>query len=308
MKSYCAKILAPSLLVTSLYSSQIEQDINLNISNFSSETKEIVYVPTGFATSGRKLSELTWEADSVKMLGIGYSVNVSDYFKVNLNYKRNFSTSSGMMDDYDWIDSNNPGTWSDWSTHPDTDVDLVEHIDINVEKEIYNDETNSINLVLGYKDENTDFTAYGGTYIYSSSGILRDQTGSFSGKGITYKHNVSMPYAKLEYVYSEREYKLFAGVSYSPKVSVEDYDTHHLRDLQFDSTFEDGKYKGFNVGLEYRYDKSLSFDLEYNKAIYEEIKGNTKRTDLTNGSSVTYDGAGFSQEYELLTFKITKTF
>ena len=304
MKLKYINILVSSLLTSSLLGANIEHSVDLNISTFSSEVKEIVYTNNG----GRKLSELTWEANNIKMLGIGYSVNFNKFFKINLNYKRNYSTGNGMMNDYDWLDSSNANTWSDWSTHPNTEVDLVEHIDINFEKNIFDSGTNKVNLSLGYKEENTKYSSYDGSYIYSSSGVLRDQVGTFSGKVISYEHDITMPYAKIDYEYNENEFKLFAGISYSPKVTINDLDTHHSRNLQFEDSFSDATYKGFNVGIEYRNDKSLSFDVEYNKAIYEEISGNTKVTNLINGASNTYGGAGFSQEYDMLAFSITKIF
>ncbi|WP_311764205.1 omptin family outer membrane protease, partial [Escherichia coli] len=38
----------------------------------------------------------------------------------------------GNMVDQDWMDSSNPGTWTDESRHPDTQLNYANEFDLNI--------------------------------------------------------------------------------------------------------------------------------------------------------------------------------
>ncbi|STM21135.1 outer membrane protease [Escherichia coli] len=72
------------------------------------------------------------------------------------------------MVDQDWMDSSNPGTWTDESRHPDTQLNYANEFDLNIKGWLLNEPNYRLGLMAGYQESRYSFTARGGSYIYSS--------------------------------------------------------------------------------------------------------------------------------------------
>ncbi|NQY20782.1 MAG: omptin family outer membrane protease, partial [Campylobacteraceae bacterium] len=252
----------------------------------------------------KKLSELTWKSDNINLLGLSFFYD--NYFKYIFTYKKNIKDEKAFMSDFDWL--NNNYKWTHYSKHPDTKVVNVEHFNLEIKKEIYQYKNLFFNLSIAYKYEEEKYEAYGGSYIYSSSNALRDLAGEFSGVVITYKTKAYIPYLKSQIEYKSESFINSLSLSLSNLVYFQEYDTHHLRNIQFNSDFYLSKYLAIDLRSEYKFTKTVSFLLSYKYSKFYETKGNTHEINLNTYSIRKYSGAAYSKKSDLLGFSIKKSF
>lgn len=65
------------------------------------------------------------------------------------------------MVDRDWMDSSNPGTWTDESRHPDTQLNYANEFDLNIKGWLLNEPNYRLGLMAGYQESRYSFTARG---------------------------------------------------------------------------------------------------------------------------------------------------
>ncbi|MDB2405674.1 omptin family outer membrane protease [Arcobacteraceae bacterium] len=271
----------------------------MSLTSIDSISHEFVYNPSN---QDEKLSELIWEADDVSLLGLQFDYLLSRKSFLQVDYKINITDGNSMMADYDWLKTGNPN-WSDRSTHPNTKLDKLTIFDISINNKIEDTSEMNTNVVIGYKVEHKSFKAYDGSYIYSSSGGFRDLEGTFSGLGISYEESFKSIYLGLDISRVYKEWLFNLNLTYSPKVTVTNKDTHHNRYFINNNTFSNTTMTGIDTSISYLVSQNISLALNYLQVKYDEVKGTTTRTyytgatEQTPGSVFTYGGAGISNSY-----------
>lgn len=255
-------------------------NFEIGVSTFNAKSHETVYIPQGYASAGRKISELTWEAENIALLGINLNYNMDNGFGFYGIYKKNITTDGGVMDDLDWVDNANPDTLTHWSHHDNTDVDNVSILDLGVKYEHtfteFDIETiSSINawVSLGYKKENQTYKAYDGYGNYLGTPVV------FSGLGITYEQEYKGPYIGLGADFKNKNYILNISTKYSPLISAEYQDRHHMRVPPFteSTNFDDTSMINFNIGLGYAIYENQVIRLSYEYTEYDYVRGDRTR-------------------------------
>jgi len=254
--------------------------IGAMVSNFNSTSHETVYIPQGYISAGRRISELTWKAENVKLLGVDASYNFSYGLGFYAGYKKNISTGDGVMNDLDWVDNSNPDRLTHWSHHDNTDVNDVTILDLGLKygysfEDIDIDTISSINtwVSLGYKQEKMEFNAYDGYGNYLGTPV------SFSGIGITYKQEYKGPYLGVGVDFKNKKLILNLSIKYSPYMSVEYSDRHHKRIPAFTETtnFDDTNMISYDIGLGYTFYKHQTISLSYEYTEYDYVRGDRAR-------------------------------
>lgn len=269
----------------------------LSLGILNGESNELVFDQN----TGNTISHLTWELENVMMVGAGLTVTPAPWITLNMDLWFNVSDGSGSMDDYDWNSSG--GDWTDWSHHEDTEVDSYWLFDINAEMPFYKQPASTFYGILGVKRDNLELTASGGDYIYSSQSGVRDLTGSFASgvPGISYEQIMTTPYIGLGFNANYAPFTFSGSVIGSVLVNFEATDIHHLRNLEFEDDFETGTMFGIDLAVAYSFSDRLHLMGSFNYVNYEEVKGSTTITDLTDGSSYVIGGdvAGADNNYSL---------
>jgi outer membrane protease len=276
--------------------------LGVSISNFNSTSHEYVYDDNGSGGTGRKLSELIWKAKNINLLGLGLEYSFSNGFALFANYKRNMGDSDGTIDDYDWLDNNIPHTWTEWSGH-NTDVTKLEIIDIGLKYNIKLSKNNpDIGLMVGYKQEQQDFEAYGGDYIYSDVGF-RDDIGSLPADEhvFTYKQKYSGIYLGASIAKTVEKIGINAEIRYSPFMQPDYIDYHYGRSLIFTNYYENTTMFTYKIDASYYVNTQNTFSLEYEYTKYDHKVGNTMMIDSTTGQTDFYPGCeGLESKNSLL--------
>lgn len=242
-----------------------------------SDTTESVYNP-----NGGKLSELQWGLDRVLQIDLGLTVQPVEWLRLNVDYAMPIEDGDADMTDTDWFDPY--GEWTHQSYHDDTVITKANQFDANAQFAVAAVGPVLFTAGLGYRIDDWEWEASGGTYVYSVDGF-RDSVGEFqdSGPGVTYGYKYSSFYMSLG-AQAEVSSFVFAGrVLYGPETSIETEDTHHQRGLIFTEDFDDTTMFSVELGAAWRFDERLTFYGDYAYTQYNEAKGPTTITDMYTG-------------------------
>ena len=260
---------------------QVQGRLSLGLLN--GESNELVY-----NTDGSKLSELNWQLENTAMLGIGGSITPCRWFTLNADVWFNL-TDDSEMDDHDWYVTGMP--WTDWSHHSDTSVDTATLLDINATIPVLQRNTTRVFGILGYMRNKFEWSARGGSYIYSVYGF-RDFSATLPDdiEVISYEQTFSTPYIGIGFTAQLHPVTLTGRVIGSTLVNVDSLDHHHLRNLVFEDDLETGSMVGLDLAAAYDFTSRLHFSAGFHYQRYEEVKGSVSVTDTTTGQVTVYGG------------------
>ena len=288
-------------------------DIRLNAGVLSGTAGEYVYDPTGltYGIPGYKVSQLDWTIENIPMIGFGLSISPSKRVRFNADYQTKITDGESTMDDYDWLYVG--ADWSHWSHHDNTTVNKANNIDVNAEITLFqfNRGKEAVTLLLGYKESHIAWNAVGGYGIYSVN-TYRDTYFTINDVDvISYEQIFKLPYIGLGIHLKGRNHvTLTANVRYSNIVYGEGIDYHHLRNLRFDESGENGTWLAFDLKLGFQINSRLTFDVNYALEHHREIKTTLSSTDLLTGIETVYpkDSGGIEQKSSLLSAGISYRF
>jgi plasminogen activator len=304
------------LSIIPLFAQEFRWSGNVGVSHYTSTSHEFVYEYDYSA----KLSELIWKIEDLPLLDVGVHLRTSKDITLSLKYSTKIGDINGQIDDYDWL-ADFTTDWSDWSTHPNTKIKDVSILDIYATFPLKNSNSkNKYSFKAGIKNTYHKFEAWDGSYIYSTDldrprdGIqedeFRDNSGLFSGLGITYEENFFALYTKGEIQRDIGNFSFQANITFSPYVSMENIDTHHIRSFTNTNSFESTMMYGYGLGFKYRFTNNFLALFYYEANIYDETHGTTSRTyyadnttdGATAGETFVYSGAGISNKSNTSSF------
>lgn len=272
-------------------------EIRLNTGYMTGRSTEEIYDVDGSGSQGRKLSQLNWNIDHIKLYGIGASLIPVRRMWLHIDYFNNLSHSSGTMEDFDWL---YPGSdWSNYSFHRDTTVTNVDGIDINGEFLIKEYLPNrkakiSFSALIGYRRDRFSWRASGGLGIYSVNSF-RDTPYIFKNKVVvSYQQKYTVPYIGLNIrawkEVFETNLKIGIKVRYSNLVHGEDIDTHYLSNVRFEDKASGGTWRSYDVNTSLELSRRFSVNLGYVADIYSVGDASTKIINLSTGKATLYSG------------------
>jgi outer membrane protease len=244
--------------------------IGLSVSNFNAKTHELLYLPQATG-DGRKISELIYKAENVKLFGIHLEYVLDDTIHLYLGYKKNTAAGEGYTEDFDWADSSSPGTITNASYHDDTDIENVSILDLGIKKSFTLKNINPW-VSLGYKQEKIKIKVYDGYGIYFGIPV------TFSGLGLTFEQEYKGPYIEIGTAYRYKELTADIGVKYSPLMRATYTDRHHLVPFTETAKFDDTSMVNLNFGASYQITEHHRLGLSYEYTQYAYVRGDRTRT------------------------------
>jgi outer membrane protease len=276
------------------------------------QSREFVYD----AATGHRISELIWSIDNAYVVGLSLALRPIERLKISVGGWIPVS-SGNTMDDYDWLVTGFDD-WSDWSHHTDTKLHQAYMIDTRAAFTLASlkrkpDASNpwqirhaSLDLIGGYRWFKLDWTAYGGSYVYSSGGGVRNVTGQFpDGQPvISYEQWWEAPFAGLGGRLSIDRWTLSTEVIGSLWGKGRDRDNHHLRTLLFEESFSNVGMLAVNVGINYDLTKHLAVFARFDYEKFFEGKGPTTATDYSTGAVTTFGGDAAGADFYTMLFSL----
>jgi outer membrane protease len=164
------------------------------------EGREYVYASTG---SSDIMSLLIWQSVA-PVLTTGFDITLSDGWTIDGKAQVAISGDSFMVD-YDWI-STAPGftnyafdNWTHRSQHDATNLDWFFNGSLALGRGIVATENVTVNVNGGFKYTDVQWTAFGGSFVYSGTGFRADVFSTpDSQRGITYRQQFPTAFLGLD--------------------------------------------------------------------------------------------------------------
>lgn len=193
---------------------------------------------------------------------------------------------SSYMEDYDWLRGDGTfANWSDRSQHPDTVVDHYYTGSAALGYELVNHDNAVIRVHSGLKYTDVQWTARGGTFVYSNLGF-RDTSGSFAAgtPGITYRQQLPELFLGFDGQETYGNFRvgglLRGGITFLAVAT----DDHWLRNLRFVDTLYVAPT--FTAGVDVGYALGRNAEL-FLAARYDHIfeqRGDTRTYNIATGA------------------------
>ncbi len=251
--------------------------VNAAVGYLGGESNEYVY-----REDGSKLSELNWTINGASVLKGEINVDVLPWLSANANGWGTVGTNSATMNDYDWM---NPAQthWTDWSNHPDTDLDYANNIDVNLRGWFLQQQHSKLGVTAGYAQSSFSFLAKGGCFQYEN-GLY---TGCFPDnlRGISYQQTFETVYLGLTGKYLMNQVELAATVKVGPQINATDTDQHYLRDLVFTDSGSGSTFFSATLSAGYYFNQATKVFFEASGTSFSNDKANTVIEDTFTGES-----------------------
>jgi outer membrane protease len=248
------------------------------------EANELVY-------QGKwKVSQLIWESSAISTFTGQAKVDFDQFFlratgTIGIN-------GDGHMRDYDWFIQDKP--WTHRSVHPDTRLNHYFTGTIEAGREVLSYDGTTVSLGGGVKYTDVKWTAWGGSYVYSSSGF-RDLKGDFpdNEKGISYRQQWPVPFLGIDLTHSEGPWTFAGAFQGGVAVNGKGTDDHWMRDLRFIDHVETTPAVMITGSAEYEVRPNTAF---FVSGAFDQIirgRADTDMIDTLNGGKRKFpDGAG----------------
>lgn len=278
--------------------------LRAGVGYFKGELKEEVY---SSRVDRRRLSQLTWDIDSVVMGNIGMSCNYKDWLTLNIDSWLKITDGSGSMDNYDWmlIDAN----WSDWS-YSDTDVSSASIFDANLDMIFFQNPTYKLSGIIGIKRDHFETVASGGHYIYSRDGF-RNTIGVFPDvRGISYEQTMTAPYLGMGLSAELTSTITLSGrFIYSPFVDGKATDHHYLRNLVVEDEVTSSDMSAFDLSVGWKFFENLIWNINIGYQKYNTATGDSSYYYYNTGESKRFENSsGMGQQLTRFSTSLTYLF
>lgn len=161
----------------------INADISLG--TLSGKTKERVYLAE---EGGRKVSQLDWKFNNAAIIKGAINWDLMPQISIGAAGWTTLGSRGGNMVDQDWMDSSNPGTWTDESRHPDTQLNYANEFDLNIKGWLLNEPNYRLGLMAGagVRAENLHhFLDAGVLEVHSSAGAWQASPMRYRNQGLS---------------------------------------------------------------------------------------------------------------------------
>lgn len=283
-------------------------DGELTAGMLSGTSHELFYDPLG---SGHKYSELIWTMDDVAIISGKVSLKPSHWWSVDLSGATNV-TQEATMDDYDWLDLTRPNDWTHWSHHNKTHLERALMFDLSTKLALWRTSFFDLKGIAGYRWDKFDWTAYGGSFIYSTPGNFRDDIFDLppSTVGIEYIQEFRTPYLGLGGELRLGDFALEGTVTGSWWATMDSRDSHFLRFLQWQDSYDGGTMLQYDIEGRYKFSDTVTFKAGWKHLEFDEMKAPT-RVSIIGGPGIVYypgDTHGADHESNQITAGVVYSF
>ncbi len=245
-----------------------------------------------------KLSQLEWASKGVQVLRGSLDVNVGSGWSVKLEGKTGIN-GNGHMVDYDWLV---PGAdWTHRSEHDDTGLDHYYSGSVEINRMLFGDSLQKLNIGIGARYTDVKWTARGGDFVYSVNGF-RDTVGTITDglNAVSYQQKIPVLYATLNGEQTFGRFRLTGALEAGAVIRHKSDDDHWLRNLQIEDSFKLSPMFGAKAGIEYALTQNIALYLDGSFEATKFRRGNAVYSDTTTGDPTYYNdtgGGGFTTGY-----------
>lgn len=228
-----------------------------------------------------KVSQLIWKSRYVNTINGMITVDLDHDWYASAEGMVGFN-GDGHLVDYDWLKPGNP--WSDRSLHPDTRLNHYFALGAEVGRTLVSRDNTDIGLGAGFKYTDVQWSAWGGSYIYSGNGF-RDMHGHFdpNQKGITFRQVWPVPYLGLNLSHKEGAWSFSSALRGGVSVNGYDIDDHWVRSLRFIDNLDATPTASLTSSVNYALSQRMSLYLSGSFDRMFKTRADTKTINEKNG-------------------------
>lgn len=253
-----------------------------------------------------KLSELDWESDHVPVFNGAARIELPHRFLLKGTVEI-ATGGDGYMTDYDWIvpfaTGNGSDDWSDRSQHDATDLDHFWGGSIALGYQLIDREAFNLDLLGGAKYRDVQWSAYGGSYVYSYF-RRHDTVGTWPDDeiGITYQQKIPSAFVGLDGTFTHGRWTFSGSVEGGFTFEAEALDDHWQRPLFFSEDLHQAATIALSGKIAYAVNDRLNLHVGGSYDEMFETRSDAETYDPTTGLTY-YDEnlSGASQR----TFRVT---
>lgn len=254
-----------------------------------------------------KVSQLIWKSSYVSTLNGAVTVELQKDWYLGARGTIGFG-GDGHMADFDWLQAGKP--WSDRSLHPDTRLDHYIVASVEIGRTLLSRDGTDIGLGAGFKYTDVQWSAWGGSYVYSDNGF-RNSRGHFDPdeKGISYRQAWPVPYIGVNLSHHQGDWTISGSLQGGLSVNAYDIDDHWVRSLRFYDYLETTPTVSITSSIDYAVwdNASLYVSGSFDKMF--RVRADTKAIDRTTGEKQWFrDGAGGDYRSAMVSFGLKGKF
>lgn len=252
-----------------------------------------------------KMSQLDWESTGVTLYTAEIGADIDKNWSVKAKFSAGFG-GDGHMVDYDWM-SETHDEWSDRSVHPDTELAHYFTGSIEIDRDVYSNETTTLALGAGFRYSDVKWDAYGGSYIYSSGDPdFRDLVGEFPDgeQGISYQQKIPVGFLAANVEHTAGRFSFTGGLQGGLSFGIDDIDDHWMRNARFYDYMDAAPTIALNLGANYALTPSAAV---YVSGSFERVfhaKGSMDMYDTTTGDLVASEDNAAGATFQAMSISV----
>lgn len=257
-----------------------------------------------YSSTGDRISQLDWETQAPALTGT-LKAWLSDFWTVSGTATIGFSGDS-HMEDRDWLTPFSPSfdfdDWSDLSVHPDTKLDRYIDLSIAVGRDFAISDNAVVNLHGGLKYTDVKWTAYGGSFVYSTNGFRDDVFSLVNGeRNITFEQRYPGVFLGAETTVTGGRWAFTGLLRGGMTVGATDTDHHWLRDLRFEDKYGAISFLSLGARVDYSVLSETRVFLAANYDKYFRKVGNSDFYDINTGEHLGGEKKSAGAKFEAFT-------
>jgi plasminogen activator len=247
-----------------------------------------------FPTGSDYLSLLTW--DSVAPIATGdVKVRLFDGWTLRGRIDAAIAGDSNMVD-YDWTSFSPSYAMDDWdhrSISPNTSLDWYLNGEVALGRDLPINEALTVNVNGGLSYTDVEWTASGGTYIYSNAidGFRGDVGTLPDGPGLRYRQQLPALFAGVDATVDDGPWNLEAGARAGMTFMARDVDHHYLRHIIFTDDLSFAQIYSANAKLGYDISDHLGAFIEADYSRMISGRGDEDELDTQTGVTTHFPGS-----------------
>ena len=247
-----------------------------SIGLLSGASEEIVYRDD---YSTEKLSQLIWEIKPLAYAGfdlryIWVGKEYGSNFFTNVSFKFGFQGNTGLMEDRDWKDYQNPGNLTDYSVHDNT-TRAAFLLDTAIGGSIKLSDESQLKLFISYSYMYFSWAAYGGSFLYPGANghFFEPDSSKLCG---TYKQdwNILSPGVAFHWALN-RILNIEISLKVSPFIWCRAEDDHVLISTVFNDNLAGGTFMEPGLIFSFKPVSFLSLEIPFSYRYISDTRGNT---------------------------------
>lgn len=244
-------------------------------------------VRNSFYMGDHQYIRMDWQSRGTALLSLDGVAKLDADYLIKANLEAGLA-GDGFLRAVSWqnFGQNGPDDWTDRSLHPDTQLDHYLAGSIELDKRIWADDDNALNIGVGVKYTDVQWTAAGGSFVFSQS-TFRDTIGNLPDGQRFFSYRMKMPavYASIAASHTVENWTFSGGLKAGAGFGLENIGHYWVGSTRSTEHMNAAPMVGADLKASYAMSDNLSLYLGGSFEKLFETKGTSVLLDTATGTS-----------------------